>query len=457
MTQLDPHPRRDEVDERPAEGEIRSHPARLAALAAGVVALGVLGGLPILIVVLALVLMIFLHELGHFLTAKAAGMKVTEYFIGFGPRIWSFRRGETEYGVKAIPAGAYVRIIGMNNLDQVDPADEAHTYRQKSYGRRMSVAVAGSAMHFLMAIVLAFTALVAYGEVTDDSQRDWTVSELSDTDDLRAEFAGIHLDERLEGLLSRGETPASAAGLEPGDRVVAVDGEELEEFGDLRAWVQDHPGETATLTVTRDGDTFDTTVTLGALSSHGESIGFLGVAHEVPRERLGPVEAAGRSLQQFGEISVASVQGIGRFFSPSGLSNFVSTAFDAGNDEPPEDVVTGSGDGPSADDDRIISIYGAARIGAQATDAEGALALLRFMVLLNIFIGIFNLVPLLPLDGGHVAIATYERIREFGTGRRYHADITKLLPLTYAVVLLLVTVGALALYVDIADPINLSQ
>ena len=91
-------------------------------------------------VILAVIAMIMLHELGHFLTAKWAGMKVTEYFLGFGPRIWSVRRGETEYGVKALPLGGYVRIIGMHNLEEVDPADEARTYRQKPYWRRMSVA-----------------------------------------------------------------------------------------------------------------------------------------------------------------------------------------------------------------------------------------------------------------------------------------------------------------------------
>src|SRR4029079_19291502 len=97
---------------------------------------------------------IVLHELGHFLTAKKAGMKCTEFFIGFGPRIWSFRRGETEYGVKAIPAGAYVKIIGMNHLEEVDPSDEERTYRRKPFWRRLSVAVGGSTMHFLIAFVL---------------------------------------------------------------------------------------------------------------------------------------------------------------------------------------------------------------------------------------------------------------------------------------------------------------
>ena len=105
---------------------------------------------------LGILVSVFLHELGHFLTARLTGMKATQFFIGFGPRLWSFHRGETEYGVRLLPLGAFVRIIGMNNLDEVPPADEARTYRQKSYPRRMLVITAGSLMHLLIAIVLLF-------------------------------------------------------------------------------------------------------------------------------------------------------------------------------------------------------------------------------------------------------------------------------------------------------------
>src|SRR2546421_6858939 len=123
-------------------------------IGAGVLAAAITGVTKTVAVVIAIVVMIMLHELGHFATAKWAGMKVTEYFLGFGPRLWSIRRGETEYGVKAIPAGGYVKIVGMTNLEEVDPADEPRAYRQKSFPRRLSVAVAGSPMHFIIAFVL---------------------------------------------------------------------------------------------------------------------------------------------------------------------------------------------------------------------------------------------------------------------------------------------------------------
>jgi membrane-associated protease RseP (regulator of RpoE activity) len=441
-------------DEAPGPGESRAHAGRLAILVAVVLALGWWGGLPLLVVALSIPLMIFLHELGHFLTAKWAGMKVTEFFVGFGPRIWSFRRGETEYGIKALPVGGYARIIGMHNLDEVDPADEPRTYRQKSYWRRMSVAVAGSTMHFLLALILAFVTFVGYGEYTDESERAWTVSELSDPEELAADLENVEVDPQLQALLDAGQTPASAAGLQPGDHVVAAEGTEFETYDDFRAYVRDHPGETVTLTVERGDDTFTTEAALGRLSSGDRAVGFLGIAPDFPPQPLAPVEAAGRSFTMLGELTVESVKGIGVFFSPSGLSDFVGTAFDGDDDPSSGNVVTE--EAPSEDSGRVISVVGVTRLGAEATAEEGAVALLRLLVLFNIFVGVINLVPLLPFDGGHVAIATYERIREFGTGgRRYFADVTKLLPVAYATVFLLISVSALALYLDIADPVQL--
>lgn len=418
--------------ERRAPEARGSSPARLAALVLGVVALGLVAGLPAVIVVLAIVVMIFLHELGHYLTAKWAGMKVTEFFIGFGPRIWSFHRGETEYGVKAIPAGAYVRIIGMNNLDEVDPADEERAYRQKPYWRRMSVAVAGSTMHFLIAIACLFTLFVGWG-VTDDAR--WEVGRLATFDDT--------------------ESPAGVAGVEVGDEITSVEGTSVTTFDDLRDSLSGYaPGDTVTVELLRDGEPLAVDVTLGETPTGGA---FLGIGPEYPSERLDPLSAAGRAVTDFGRFTWESTAAIGRFFTPGGLSDFVGQALGTGDDAGTGDA--GSGEEPAVEgENRVLSIYGAARIGAQATES-GAAGLLGFLVLINIFIGVFNLVPLLPLDGGHVAVATYEKVRELlsRSSARYHADVAKLLPLTYVVVAVLVSIGLLALYLDIADPVDLPQ
>ena len=429
--------------------------AGLVLLIAALVAVGFLS-LPALIVVLGLVFMIFMHELGHYITARRAGMKVTEFFIGFGPRIWSFRKGETEYGVKAIPAGAYVKIIGMNNLEEVDPADESRTYRAKSYPRRLSVAVAGSAMHFLMALVLLFAIFGIVGRSTNQAQDNAFVGELTEADDFAGdlEAAELEVDERFATMLADGETPASAAGLEPGDEILTVAGEDVDVFADLRPILLDQGGETVELTYERDGEIRTTDLQVGWISDGESERGFIGVGPEFVTDRMGPLSAAGESVTAFGEITGQSVQALVRFFSPSGLADFTNLAVSAGDDQPADAPVelSGGDNGSSGDESRIISIYGAARIGTQATE-QGLAQLMFFFVLINIFIGVFNLVPLLPLDGGHVAVATYERIREIGHKGRYHADVYKLLPLTYGVVLVLIAVGLMALYADIFDPV----
>ena len=391
---------------------------RLALVVAATVGFGIWAGLGTLAIVLALVFMIFMHELGHYVTAKAAGMKVTEFFIGFGPRLWSFQRGETEYGLKAIPAGAYVKVIGMSNLEEVDPTDEPRTYRQQPYWRRLSVAIAGSTMHFLMALVLIFVVLVGFGIPQPDSD-SWTVGALTD------------------------RSPAEKAGIELGDRIVSVDGQRFANFDDLSRQLRRNPDEEVTLAVVHDGEVRTIDVRLAGTNPQGENVGFLGIGPEFERVREGPVSGVVESFKTTGETMWASIRGLGSFFSPSGLSGYVDTLTATTN---------GDGDAKVEDNpDRVVSIYGAVRLASQS---DGVADVLAFLFAINIFVGIFNLVPLLPLDGGHVAIATYEKIRS-RPGRMYHADVSKLLPLTYAVVLLLVLVGVTSLYLDITNPLNL--
>ena len=239
---------------------VRYPALRLALVAAAVALLGFGAGVGWLAIVAALIVMIFLHELGHYLTARWAGMKVTEFFIGFGPRIWSFRRGEVEYGLKAIPAGAYVKIIGMNNLDPVAPEDEPRAYRQKSYPRRISVAVAGSAMHFMLAIGLFFLILVTYGapgsRVFDKPDpATWTV-----------------------GSVSRGEA-AEQAGIREGDRILSIGGGEISVFEDVGDRVRPNPGATLPVVLERAGEQMTVDVTLGEAEDcqNGGTRGFLGI------------------------------------------------------------------------------------------------------------------------------------------------------------------------------------
>jgi membrane-associated protease RseP (regulator of RpoE activity) len=379
-----------------------------------VVLLGMWGGLPALAIVAGLVLMIFLHELGHFVTAKWAGMKVTEFFIGFGPRIWSFRRGETEYGLKAIPAGAYVRVIGMSNIDEVDPADEHRTYRAKPYWRRMSVALAGSTMHFLQAFLIMVVLLGTIGVESDPTQ--WAIGST--------------------------QGPAAAAGVQEGDRILEIDGEPIREFDDLSDAVVDRAGEEVEVVVHRDGERVPITVTLAERRDPqtGDTRGFLGVGPRYDKVRRDPVKVIPDAAGEVVNGIQMSITGLADLFSPSGINRYV-------------DQVSGRVEA-SDPEGRVTSIVGVVQVGSEAAERDWS-SLLYILFAVNVFIGVFNLTPLLPFDGGHAVIATYEKVRSAIAGRSYRADVTKLLPLTYAVILVLALLMVTSLYLDIARPLNL--
>jgi membrane-associated protease RseP (regulator of RpoE activity) len=409
-------------------------------LIAAVAAAGLAFGWPVLVVILGIVVMIFLHELGHYVTAKWAGMKVTEFFIGFGPKIWSFRRGETEYGLKVVPAGAYVRIIGMNNLDEVDPVDEPRTYRQKSFPKRLLVVSAGSLMHFAQAFVLLVILLGVVGfpgrSVANPPDRApaWQINTVED------------------------DSAAQAAGLKEDDLVVAVNGQPVSHFDELSdALARFDVGDEVQLTVERDGveRTVDATLRARPAGVPGGDAGtpFLGVgtSKHFSDEPLGLATALVRAPGEMVRFTGQTFGAMAGFFSPRGISNFADNVGEANN---PDSGSGGSGGSGSSSDnnDRLISIIGVVQLGSQDVENRAAFLLALFFSL-NMFIGIFNMLPLLPLDGGHAAMAVYERIRS-RPGRAYHADFAKLLPLTYVVVMGLVVLGVTAMYLDIVDPIS---
>ena len=351
----------------------------------------------------AIVVMIFLHELGHYIAAKQSGMKVTEFFLGFGPRLWSFQRGETEYGVKAIPAGAYVRIIGMHNLDEVPPEDEPRTYRQQSYPKRLAVAPAGSAMHFLQAIVASF---LVFAVLRRARARHAVHAR-------RTTFASQSTVDGSAAAPGRRSSPATASS--------SIDGEQIDSFTTLARRRRAAAGQgkcRSSSAVTASTITKDVTDSARA-DGHGlprrRAAGASPIAttwDPVPRQQRRTFDRA-RAY-----ISKQTVRLLRRrFFSPSGLSDFADTVVNRG------DTATTSCQpvrrrAPTSelrlvapiDENRPVSILGAARFGSEIV-GEGAFAFLAFFASINIFLGIFNLIPLLPLDGGHVAIATYERLR----------------------------------------------
>lgn len=375
----------------------------------------VTGNLPIVVFVVGIVGMVMIHEAGHFVTAKWSGMKVTEFFFGFGPRLFSTRRGETEYGVKALPLGGYVKIVGMSNLERdVDPADEPRTYRQQSYSKRMLVTVAGVLTHFVMAFFLLFLIWAVIG-----------------VPQLRPQVGSIS---RLES----GPSPAEQAGFRLGDRIVSVDGRPVDDWDSVPPYIRQNAGRPIPFVVERDGGRVTLTVTpVDRDPSEAES-GFIGIGATEYNERQDVLTAAGRSATGVWDITVTSVQALASFFTPGSIGDYA-------------DQLRGDRTG-GAEDARFLSVVGVGRLAGQAADS-GYFSLVFLLAALNIFVGIFNLVPLLPLDGGHMAIATYERIRS-RRGQRYHADVSKMMPVAFAVVMTLVLIGVSALYLDITNPLE---
>jgi membrane-associated protease RseP (regulator of RpoE activity) len=426
-------------------GEIAGGGWRLALLVGLTIAFGLYAGKGWLLIIAAITVMIFLHELGHYLTAKWSGMKVTEFFLFFGPKLWSFRRGETEYGIKLIPVGAYVRIIGMNNIDECPPEDEPRTFRQQSYPKRLLVVSAGSLMHFLQAFVLFVVAFSWLG-----------IPAYSDT----AERLGANVDEtrwHIEEVTP--DSAADDAGILPGDRITSIDGQPVGAFSDVGPLIDGRVGDTLTVVVERGDRTVDLTATIGHQPGSPDDA-LLGVRRDdlpdLPPVTGGPV----RSVIVAGEYTASTIKNtvvsLAGFFT-GGVDDFAASVVEGGSDEGPT-VGSSSGNGDSrpagdGDENRLVSIYGVARIGASASE-DGMSGFVLLMAFVNVSIGVLNLIPLLPLDGGHAAVATYERIRSVG-GRRHMADVSRLLPLTYAVVMFLVLIGVSSIYLDIVDPIGL--
>ncbi len=484
---------------------------RFGLIVVAVVAVGVLAGWPLLAIVGALVVSIVLHELGHFLVAKWAGMKVTEFFIGFGPRLWWFTRGETTYGLKLIPAGAYVRIIGMSNLERVDPSEEGRSYRSKPYLKRLAVVLAGPLANFLVAFVLLAVMLSSFGQTRADAWQVGTVVEGSTAAQiglqpgdrlLELDGAPISTWESFEAAVDQAgtgpvevvferdgeqrsvttplgwrldaEAAALLTGLEEGDQIVSVDGRPIATYESFAGALGSSGAATAVVELRRalgtEVHTYKTEVATPAELPPAGSKSFVGVSRASHRERLGVLEAVPEAGSTFGEIVGESVSGLTRFFSPSGLSRYFGLLADTatGNRATPEVPVNGlepvSPDAPvpgaaansssgAGAEDRVVSIVGVVRLGAQAAEFHPS-ALILLVVVVNIFLGLLNLLPLPPLDGGHAAVATYEAIRGRLGRRPSRVDMARLMPVVYAVTIVLIALGVSSTYLDLANPVD---
>jgi membrane-associated protease RseP (regulator of RpoE activity) len=365
-----------------------------------------------LAIIFGIVALIMLHEAGHYFTAKRAGMKVTEFFLGFGPRVWSFRRGETEYGVKAIPAGGYVRIVGMSNLEDVDPDEEPRTFRHGTFGNRLTVILAGVSVNLILAFLLIYVALIGRG-----------------------------LPDTLEANVSRvvADSPAAAAGIRDGDRIIAIDGQRLDVDRDIAEALSDRVGQPTTIVVKRGGGTVTLTAVPKERSSSDKS-GIIGVSvgQSVSSYRsFNPIEAVPESFSTIGQITRDTGAGIGRLFSPDGIERY-SKNFTG--DAPKQ--------GSPASNERPRSIIGIVDIGGDLVGGN-VWSLLFLLGAINLIVALFNLIPLLPFDGGHAAVVIYEQAASKIRGREVRVDFRKLVPVTALVLVVFLTLGLSAMFLDI--------
>ena len=359
-----------------------------------------LGGL---VAAFAIIFFVTAHEAGHFIAAKSVGMKATQFFFGFGPKIWSIKRGETEYGFKWIPLGGYVRIVGMNPLEEVAPEDMGRTYREKKFWEKSVVVLAGVGMNFLLAFIM---------------------------------FYGILLVNGLPGepiptvAVVVSDSPAAAAGLVEGDTITAVNGELVSDWTDATdALVAAGPGP-AEIVVDRDGETVVVDVVL-AENENVPGAGFLGVSPIVPQEDVGIIEGIGFAGQLVWGAITQTFSALFNMIKPSSMAQYFGVFL---------------GDTDVSPEIRPVSPIGIVSIGAQV---ENVAFFVGILASINVILATINLLPFFPLDGGHFAVALYEKL----TGRQ--ADIRRLAPIAVAVVGLFIFLGFVAIILDITNPINL--
>lgn len=396
--------------------------------------------LGIVLFALGIGITVALHEAGHMLTARAFGMRVRRFFIGFGPRVASFSRGHTEYGLAAFPVGGFCDIAGMTAQDDFLTEDEApHAMFKKPWWQRIIVLAGGITVNLLLGFFILFIIAMTTGLPNPDADVRPRVGEVSCA-------ANQNIDGKLEPCQGMG--PAGEAGVEPGDIVLALNGEKIDNFTQLRDSVMQHPGETVTLEVERNGthQNFDIPLaTVTRLNAEGEliSVGAIGMTNQVIDivESYSFVDAFPATARYTGYVLDATVQGIAQF--PAKIPGVVASIF-----------------GHERDVNGPMSVVGASRVGGELV--ERSLWSFFFMMLasLNFFLALFNLIPLPPFDGGHIAVILYEKVRDavrrlLGKEPKGPADYTKLMPITYALTFLLMAVGALIIVADVVNPVRL--
>ena len=377
--------------------------------------------LGILAFVVALLFSVMVHEFGHYITARKFGMRISEFFLGFGKRIWSFQRGETEFGLKAIPAGGYCKIEGMAPNDEMPEGEEGRAFYKASSAKKLIVLGAGSFLHFVLGFLLLFLLFVGIGT----NQVLPVISEVVSN------------------------SAAQAAGIQPGDEIVAINGKKVTEwYKDVEA-IRQSQGAELTLDLNRDGELLTIVTNARLTDVDGTKRYVLGIINDVGLKRSSVLLSVKNSAIVTKSFLTESVKSLAK------LPEKIPALWGA--------TVRGE----ERDANGLVGVVGVARVSGQAvgsdklTPMERLATFVLIVASLNIFVGIFNLLPILPLDGGHMAVAIADEIRAFlarlrGRPRPAPIDVTVLTPITMVVFVVLATLTLLLLVADVINPVILN-
>jgi membrane-associated protease RseP (regulator of RpoE activity) len=371
--------------------------------------------------VVALLLSVMVHEFGHYITARRYGMWVSEFFVGFGKRIWSVQRGETEFGVKAIPAGGYCKIEGMSPSDEMPEGEEGRAFYKASSAKKLIVLGAGSFLHFVLGFVLLFSL-----------------------------FAGIGTNQVLPVINEVvPNSAAQAAGIQAGDEIVSINGKRVTEWYKDVEVIRASKGSELTLVLNRNGEEVAVTTAARLTDIDGTKRYVLGIVNEVGLKRSGVFASVKNSATVTQGFLVESIKSLGK------LPEKIPALWGA--------TVRGE----ERDANGLVGVVGVARVSGEAvgsdklTPMERLATFVLIVASLNIFVGVFNLLPILPLDGGHMAVAIADSIRAFfarlrGRPRPAPIDVSVLTPITMVVFVVLATLTLLLLVADVINPVTLN-
>jgi membrane-associated protease RseP (regulator of RpoE activity) len=389
----------------------------------------------VLAFVIALLLSVMIHEFGHYITAKRYGMRVSEFFLGFGKKLWSFTRGETEFGLKAIPAGGYCRIEGMTATDEMPPGEESRAFFKAHSGRKLIVLGAGSFLHFVLGFIILLIIFAGIGT----SKATNTIADIS---------ACVP---RLNAACAESDpkSPALLAGLQAGDVITSLNGVPVRNWAKDVEVIRESAGKELVIEIERNGQSQTISVVAATRVVDGKEYGFLGIVNGYELVRDAPFTSIKNSAVVSWDFLSGAVKAI------ISLPSKIPALWGA--------TVSGTERDPNG----LVGIVGVAQVTGQAASSDGLSTseriqtFLLIIASLNFFVGVFNLLPILPLDGGHMAVAIADEVRALiarirGRARPEGINVNKLAPFTMVVFVLLAALTVLLLAADIINPIQVN-